>query len=291
MRKLAIVIALVLVAGSLGAATLVLKGGKTLAVQGFSQQGNLVVVHLADGRVQSYPLTAVDMAATSAANPSAPAPEAAKDKGPGSPFAAAKAPEGAGALVVTDKDVTHFYREDGEPAGTGEADKEKEKAGGAAKVVLQSYNKKVVEGGQWEVTTTLVNQGQSPASSINVTVHAVDTDGKEVGSASGTAAENLDPGKQTTVVVMMTPNATAQEFRFDVGWQSITPVPSPAPGETAKGEAAARPAAPPAATPVPTPKVTRYQAPPNTMIPPLAAPGNPTAQVPLTAPPSPAPGT
>ncbi|MCU0292334.1 MAG: hypothetical protein MUF10_10170, partial [Thermoanaerobaculaceae bacterium] len=123
MRKLAIVLALVLVAGSLGAATLVLKGGKTLAVQGFSQQGNLVVVRLADGRVQSYPLTAVDMAATSAANPSAPAPEAAKDKGPSSPFAAAKAAEGAGVLVVTDKDVTHYYREDGEPGGAGEADK------------------------------------------------------------------------------------------------------------------------------------------------------------------------
>ncbi|MCU0294286.1 MAG: YcfL family protein, partial [Thermoanaerobaculaceae bacterium] len=168
--------------------------------------------------------------------------------------------------------------------------KDKDKAGGAAQVVLQSYNKKVIDGGQWEVTTSLVNQGGAPASSISVTVHAVDADGKEVGSASGNATGNLEPGKQTTVVVTMTPNANAQEFRFDVGWQSITPVPSPKPGEAAKGEAGAQSAAPPAPTAAPTPKVTRYQAPPNTMIPPLAAPGNPTAQVPLTAPPSPPPG-
>lgn len=290
MRKLAIVLALVLVAGSLGGATLVLKGGKTLAVQGFSQQGNLVIVRLADGRVQSYPLTAVDMAATSAANPSAATPEVAKDKGPRSPFAAAKAAEGTGALVVTDKDVTHFFREDGEPGAAGEAGKDKGKGGGAAKVVLQSYNKKVVEGGQWEVTTTLVNQGESPASGISVTVHAVDPDGKEVGSASGTATENLEPGKETTVVVTMTPNASAQEFRFDVGWQSLTPLASPTPGESAKGEAATQPAAPAAPTPVPTPKTIRYLTPPNTLIPPVAAPGNPTAQAPLTAPPSPPPG-
>lgn len=289
MRKLAIVLVLVLVAGWVGAATLVLKGGKTLAVQGFSQQGNLVVVHLADGRVQSYPLTAVDMAATSAANPSASAPEAEKDKGPSSPFAAAKAADGPGALVVTDKDVNHFFREDGEPGGTGDAEKDKDKVGGAARVVLQSYNKKVLEDGQWEVTTTLVNQGESPASGISVTVLAVDTDGKEVGSASGTAAENLEPGKQTTVVVTMAPNASAREFRFDVGWQSIIPVPSPTPGETARGEAAAKPAVPPAPTPAPTPKVTKYLAPPNTFLGPASAPGNPNAQVPLTAPPSPAP--
>jgi hypothetical protein len=192
-------------------------------------------------------------------------------------------------LVVTDIDVNHFFREDAEAGVTGEADKEKEKVEGAANVVLLSYDKKVVSEGQWEVTTTLVNQGGAPASSISVTVRAVDVDGKEVASASGNATDSLDPGKQTTVVIKMVPNAIAREFRFDVGWQSLAPV-SPKPGDAAKGEAAAKPEVPPAPTPAPTPKVTRYQAPPHTMVPPGRAPGNPNAQLPLTAPPSPAPG-
>ncbi len=278
---------IVLVASSLGAASLVLKGGKILAVQSFSQQGNLVVVRLSDGRVQSYPLTAIDMPATAAANPSAPEPQAEKAKGPTSPFAAAKASEGAGALVVTDKDVNHFFREEASAGEAGEATGEKDKAAGAARVVLLSYDKKVVGEGQWEVTTTLVNQGGSPASSISVTARAVDPDGKEVGSASGSASDQLPPGQQTTVVIKMAANASAQEFRFDVGWQSIAPVGTPKPVEGPRGEEAARPAAPPA--PTPTPKTTRYLAPPNMIVAPASAPGDPNAQVPLTAPPSPAP--
>jgi hypothetical protein len=280
---------LVLMAGSLGAATLVLKGGKTLAVQGFSQQGNLLVVRLADGRLQSYPLTAVDMAATAAANPAAPAAEVEKAKGPTSPFAAAKATEGAGALVVTDRDVNHFFREGAEGdetgAGTGEKDQQ---AGGSARVVLLGYDKKVAGEGQWEVTTTLVNQGEAPASGVSVTVRAVDAEGKEVGSASGSASDQLAPGKQTTVVIKMAANVSAQEFRFDVGWQSIAPVGTPRVVEAGKGEESGKPAAPPA--PTPTPRITRYLAPPNTILAPVSAPGNPNMQVPLTAPPSPAPG-
>jgi hypothetical protein len=289
-RKLAIFLMSVVVAGSLSAATLVLKGGKTLAVQGFSQQGNLMVVQLADGRIQSYPLTAVDMTATSAANPAPPAPEVADDKGPRSPFAAARASEGTGALVVTDKDVNHFFSDGTEgDAQAEEAGKEKAKGDGSpAQVVPRSYSKKAVGEDQWELTVILVNQGGSPASGIGLTVRAIDAEGKDVGSATGSSPDKLDPGQQTTVVVAMPAIGVAKSFGFDASWQSITAVPSPKPGEAATGGGGAKPAAPPA--PVGTPKVTRYLAPPNTMLGPATAPGNPNAVTPLTAPPTPAPG-
>lgn len=281
MRKLAFTLVLILMAGSLSAATLVLKGGKTLAVQGFSQQGNLIIVQLADGRAQSYPLTAVDMTATSAANPAAPAPEAEKDKGPRSPFAEAKASEGTGALTVTDKDVSHRYS-DGDEAEDQDAGKDQGKGGGSpAQVVPKSYAKKSVGEGQWELTVILANIGGSPASGIGLTVRAVDAEGKDVGSAMGTSPDTIEGGQQTTVVVSMPAIGAAKTFGFDVSWQSITPTPSAKPGEAGK-----EPAAPPAPSPAPTPKITRHQLPPNTMLSPTSATQNPNFQAPLTAPPS-----
>lgn len=287
-KKLIIALVLLLLAGAVTAATLVLKGGKRLDVQGFAQQGNLMVVTLANGKVQSYPLAAIDAAATREANPVAAAPAPAKPAGPQSPFAAAKAGQGEGTLVVTDSDVLHAaVSEGGEDAGTA-GDKENVDKG-PAKVELVSYQKRPVGENEWELGVVIENAGGADAGGVVVTAHATGTDGNSLGSGTGSVAGKLEPGKQATVTIKMPAFGAANAFRFDISYQSIKTVPPAqapgAAGAAAQGGEAATPAA------QATPRVTRVQAPPNTMTAPNQAPMNPNAQAPLTVPPTPPPSS
>ena len=59
------------------AATVVLTGGKRLDVASYSVSGSYVTVQYANGRRESYPLSAVDLAATRAASGQVAAPPAA----------------------------------------------------------------------------------------------------------------------------------------------------------------------------------------------------------------------
>lgn len=284
MKKVAIALVLLLLAGSLTAATLVLKGGKRLEVKGFVQQGNIMLVTLADGRVQSYPLAAIDASATSEANPAPAAPPPAKPTGPQSPFAAAKAGPGEGAIVVTDSDVAHAAPRDAEETAGGEKAKEKGDAG-PAKVELVSYQKKPLGEDQWELGVVVANVGGADAGGVVVTAHATDGSGNSVGSGSGSVPGKIEPGKEATVTIKMAAFGAANAFRFDISFQSIKVVPpAQTPGAEAAGGAQEGAAAAPA--PSPTPRVTRVQAPPNMMAAPNQAGGNPNAQVPLTAPPT-----
>ncbi|HPC82792.1 MAG TPA: FxLYD domain-containing protein [Thermoanaerobaculaceae bacterium] len=284
MKKVVIASVLLLVAGSVMAATLVLKGGKRLEVKSFVQQGNVMVVTLPDGRMQSYPMAAVDTAATSEANPAPSAQPAARPSGPRSPFAAAKAEPGEATLVVTDADVAHAAgRDDEEEAAGGE--KEKAPAGaGAAKVEVVQFGKRDVSEGQWEVDVVVANVGDADAGGVSVTAHATDVSGNTLGSGSGSVQGKLEPGKQASLSIRMAALDGVASFRFDVSYQSIKPVPPPPTPGAEGGAAPAGAASSPAASA--TPRVTRVQAPPN-MIPSVnQAGGNPNAQLPLTAPPT-----
>lgn len=288
MKKLALALVLLLLAGSLAASTLVLKGGKRLEVQGFVQQGNMMLVTLPDGRVQSYPLPAIDLAATSAANPAPADPAQVKPAGPQSPFAAAKsAPADEGTLVVTDSDVAHAAPQSEEEAAAG-GDGQAKGDVGPAKVELVSYQKKPVGENEWELAVVIENAGGADAGGVVVTAHATDDSGNSLGSGSGSVPGKIEPGKKATVTIKMASFGAANAFRFDISFQSIRVVPPPeTSGATAAGSTQEGASAAPA--PSPTPRVTRVQAPPNTISVPNQVSGNPNQQMPLTAPPTAAP--
>jgi hypothetical protein len=120
-RPLMLVLAL-MVAGEAWAATVVLTGGKRIDVATYTVSGSYVTVQYANGRRESYPLSAVDLPATrDASGEKLSGAAASEPSGPHSPFLCARSATGAGAVVVTDADVKHV-----EPP---EAEEEKKEAG------------------------------------------------------------------------------------------------------------------------------------------------------------------
>ncbi len=61
MRTVLLMVAGMVAAANASAATVVLKGGKQLEVASLQRQGNYFVVKQASGRVESYPVAAVDL--------------------------------------------------------------------------------------------------------------------------------------------------------------------------------------------------------------------------------------
>jgi len=261
-RWSAVVIALA-VAGQSLAATVVLKGGKRVDAASYTVSGNYVVVRYAAGRVESYPLAAVDLQATRDANgekPAAPAP-AAKESGPHSPFLAAKASTGPTGLVVTDADVKH--EETPAPGDEAKKPEDKDKATETSddgQLVLLGYDKKKVGDKEWEVTATVVNQSKSPLSKVGATVRILDAEGKLLTTGTGSLAGQLEPGAQGAITTRVTVEGDPTQVAFELAWQKIvaTPEPSPAVGKNApaapakpKGPATQAAAPPPPAWSIP----------------------------------------
>lgn len=283
-KKLVFALVIVLLAGSVSAATLVLKGGKRLEAESFVQEGNLMRVTLANGRVVSYPMAAVDLTATEEANPiAAPVAEVRKE-GLQSPFAAAKAAEGQGSMKVTDQDVGRVLPSD-EDEGEGSKDeKEKAAAEKGASVQVLSFEAKPAEEGQIDLTVVVANQGDAEAGGVTIAATGFDRENQQVGTAAGTVPGKLEPGKQATVPIKMSVSSGPSRFQFRLQYQSLVEL---EPRKQVEGEA--EPGA--AAAAQPTPNMIRFQAPPNTMAPPNQVNANPMAQVPLTAPPASPPPT
>ncbi len=86
MRKVLAILAVFAVAAAVDGATVVLRGGKQVSVASFEQKGNLVMLTYANGRVESYPLAAVDMEGTRAANQTVEADPPATPSGPAQSF-------------------------------------------------------------------------------------------------------------------------------------------------------------------------------------------------------------
>lgn len=253
MKKLAVLVVAIMILGlQASAATVVLKGGKQLQVESYTSKGSVVLVHYADGRVESYPVSAVDLTATASANaaPKAtPGPKAAV--GPQSPFADAMAPAGAPGLVVTDQDVGHFQK--GEPGSEQEGDKEA-KSGAHGRVVLLNYQKNPAGDNTWDIVATVVNQGDAPVQAVSATIMAVDDQGKPVGSAPASLKDRLEPGQQAAMTARLTVTGPISTLSFDLSWQAIVPAPAKAtpavPGQAPA--AAAQPSAAPPAMPTPS---------------------------------------
>lgn len=138
MKRLLMLVLALMLAAEAWAVTVVLTGGKRLDVASYAVSGSYVTVQYANGRRESYPLSAVDLAATRGASAekttATSGPEAG---GPHSPFLGARSSTGAGAIVVTDADVQHI----GPPEGEEEEKKEEGEPESGSQVVLVSYEK------------------------------------------------------------------------------------------------------------------------------------------------------
>ncbi|OFV82265.1 MAG: hypothetical protein A2Y78_10025 [Acidobacteria bacterium RBG_13_68_16] len=240
-----------MVAGEAWAVTVVLTGGKRLDVTSYSVSGSYVTVQYANGRRESYPLSAVDLPATRGASgektTAGPAPEAG---GPHSPFLGARSSTGAGAIVVTDADVQHV-----EPPEAEEEKKEEGESEPDSQVVLVSYEKRKVSDGEWEISATVANQGKTPVQGVTGLMRVLDDKGKPVATGSGSLSAKLDPGKQGTITARVTVDGEPVQVAVDLSWQEIRPVPkpvgSPAPAPAAGGAAAPQATSPQAAAPAP----------------------------------------
>lgn len=265
-KQLVLLASLLVVALDVSAATVILKGGKRLQVESYSQKGNSLVVRYTGGRVESYPLAAVDLAATGEANAVAEAAPAAKaDVGPKSPFAAAMAQAGGGGLVVTDMDVAHVNTgEEAEVEGEASAPG---KLGPRGRVNLVSYEKRPTEDGQWELTVSVVNNGDAPVQPVTATITALGDEGKTVGTTTATLADKLEPKQQGSLVARLVATGPITSFSFDFSWRSIV---------TTETRVPAPQVAQPVAEPTPTP-------------PPPMAVANPMDAQSLTAAPPPPP--
>jgi len=234
-KKIVMLLTALFLAAEAHAAVVVLSGGKRLDVASFTVNASYVTVQYANGRRESYPVTAVDLQATKAANgekPQAPAPAA--DAGPHSPFLGAKASGKGGALVVTDADVKHLEAPDEE----AQPEEKTEQADSGGQVVLVSYDKKSVGKGLWDITATVLNQGKTSVQGVSAMVRVLDETGKPLASGSGTLQGKLEPGKQGTVTARVTMDAEPAQVAVDLNWQEIKPIPTPVAPKPQAGAAA-----------------------------------------------------
>jgi hypothetical protein len=274
MKTPAMILAALVMAGAVDAATVVLKGGKQLQVASYQQQGNYVLVHYADGRAESYPVAAVDLAATRTANAVAEeAPTPVRSGGPHSPFAQAVAATGETAARVTDEDVQHIApREEGGEEGGEQA----EQAGG--QVVLLGYEKQLVGENQWAVTATISNTGTDPVRNVAATVKLMDEKGVTVGSGTASFPGTLGPGQQGMISTAVVATGEARQISFEFKWQTIKAARPATPAAEGGGQPSeVKPEAPPAE------KTPGWEVPPGAS--PNALPENPMAVPPLTTPP------
>jgi hypothetical protein len=280
MRRFLSLVVFALAATAASGSVLVLKGGKRVEGVGLAKAGNYFVVSYPGGRSESYPASAVDVAATKAAN-EAPATAAAPagPAGPHSPFFGAQAPAGKPVLVVTDNDVQHVEPPDETAApGQGKATGQPSAEG---QVVLVDYGKQRLDDGTWEITATVINSGGSPVTGVSADVRLLDAEGKAIGSGTATMEGTLAPTQQGAVTARVAAPSEPIQIGFSFRWQSITPQPAPAvdgagaaPAAGSAAEAAA--AAPAKAAPPPRPG---YTVPPGSSpgtLPtePMAVPGN-----------------
>ncbi len=242
MRKLAILLAALLVTAEAGAATVVLTGGKRLEVASYTVAGSYVVVQYANGRRESYPLSVVDIQATRAAAGAKPAAAPAQEEGPHSPFLGARSSSGKGGVLVTDADVQHIETAtEGEGAGDKKEEGQEETG---TQVALVGYEKKQVADGEWDIIATVANQGKTTVNGVTAVMRVLDDSGKPVATSTGSFSGKLDPGKQATITAHVSLRGEPFQVAVDLSWQQVRPTVAPA--ATPASPTASRPQPPPA---------------------------------------------
>ncbi len=234
MRTAAALFASLLLAAEASAAVVVLSNGKRLDVVAYKVNGNYVIVQYATGRVESYPLSVVDLAATRVASGERPAvAPTPPPAGPRSPFGAAKSEPRKGTVAITDADVMHVT--------AGAADEQKKEGEPAGQVTLVGFDKKKVAEGQWDITATVANQAANPVSGVTARVRVLDSEGKTIATGTGTLPGQLEAGKQGNVTARVAIQEEPIQLAVDLTWQEIRPVEKP--GAAATPPPAAKPQA------------------------------------------------
>jgi hypothetical protein len=176
--------------------TLVFEGGTTLeAAEARIQQG-YVYVTFADGRMQAFPTSDVDLVASGLVKAEPSGAEAAPEQPvrPQGLAAAQAAPATGSRLEITDEDVQHVRRASGpEPAEEGADESGAEGSGGSTASLLVSGLGQELVGGVLNLSGQVTNNGGKPVTTITLEARAVDADGGTAGSGSTTISQQLDP--------------------------------------------------------------------------------------------------
>jgi hypothetical protein len=266
------VLLLVFPAAASLAEVVVLKGGTVVNLQRPPvRKGNNVLLTRADGTLLSVPASDIDRTATAAAN-AAPAPAPPPVAAPPATLAEAAraAREVPKARVrITDANVAHGDSSP-EPAAA-DADAPKETASGAGRVDVADYSQEK-SGEALVVRGTLRNPGSTSATSVRMTVTALDSKNQPIASGeAGISSAAIEPSKTAAFSITIPVGKVAvASLRFTPRWASTAPPAETAADADAKkagdsgaaAPAAARPNEPPPPAPTPYGRGVLYAAPP-----------------------------
>lgn len=263
----------------LGAAdVVVLRGGVVLQLSRPPvRQGKNVLLTRTDGTLLSVPASEIDKAATAAARSAPPPPPPAAAAPPATLAQAARATREVprARVRITDADVSHGESAAAAPAEKGEGpSKEGNAAAGEARVEVADYTQEK-SGEALVVRGALRNPGGTPATSVRMSVTALDPQGQTIatGEAGLSGAVIESAGSVNFSVTIPVGSRVVGSLRFAPRWVPGAAPAAPAArdsgepanrdraGASAAPAAAAPPSAPPPPAPTPFGRGTLYAAP------------------------------
>lgn len=222
MKRLIAGVVFVLVAASASAVTVVLKDGRRIQVASAEQRGNYLIVRHDSGRVESYPLVAVDQEATrraAAAPDPTPVPTPA---GPQSPFARAVSSAGEATASLTDEDLPRRVGP-GISEDPGDEDIEEQPKVPGARVEMLGYEYSRVGEDAWEISVTVANRGVLSATDVGAVVRLLGDDGQSFGTGSGRMDGNLASGAEGRIIARVTAAEEPSQVSVSLQWQVVEP--------------------------------------------------------------------
>jgi hypothetical protein len=243
-------------AGAGLAEVVVLKGGAVISLQRPAvRRGNNVLLTRTDGTFVSIPASEIDRAATAAAN-SAPPPPSPASSTPARPATLAEAARATrdvpkARVRITDANVAHG--ESSAAAGSAEAEPAKDASTGSGRIDVADYTQ-AKSGDALVVRGTLRNPGSTPATSVQMTVAALDAKGQIIASGeAGVSSGTIEPNKTAAFSLTIPVGARAVgSLRFSPRWASTAPA-APASDDSARAPAPSPAAAAPSPAPANTP--------------------------------------
>jgi len=173
--------------------TVVLKAGPTIEVEKAEVEGGRVLLTLANGRMQAYPVEEVDLAASGLLPTEDAQGAAATPRKKLVSLSDAVSSEVTEArLKVTDEDVLHVIPGSEVKAEGAEGEGE-QKPGAATASLLVSGLSQQITGSMIDLSGTVKNNGGNPVSSITLEALATDKAGNQVGRGTTVISSELAP--------------------------------------------------------------------------------------------------
>lgn len=216
------------VASPAAADWLVLTDGSKVETDGpWEVKGRLIVFTAASGKLASLRASNVDLEASHRATTEAhEAEEAARLE---SAMPPPEPPPKAPILVLTDADVSHVADEDLEEEG---AEEEVEDPSGLRVVVANWDQEEAPDGNGVSVTGTLRNDGNNVATSIQLQVQIVNSEGVITGTAQAELTSNsLGSGEVLNFRANFPDQVGFDTARFDISGREFLPAPRVTPAD------------------------------------------------------------